>query len=150
VNKIASRLGLRGKRLETPMAILRARFNMVWESETVDRVKQYRIWTHKNYVLYKAASMPMRPQMVPSAKAFTQTNSENSLAIVEQNVEDTNEGSCGAEQPVVIKEVITSSSSGAQRKDWRYPCIPTNSSAAIRELRILQKLMVCAFLNVSN
>jgi hypothetical protein len=149
VNKIANRLGLRGKRLETPMAILRARFNMVWESETVDKVKQYRIWTRKNYELYKAASMPMRPQMVPFTKALPQTNPENSLAIVEHTVEDTNLGSCGAEQPIVIREAITSSSSGVHRKkDWRYPCIPTNSSVAIRELRILQKLTVCTYLNV--
>lgn len=160
MNKIASRLGLRGKRLETPMAILRARFNMVWESETVDKVKQYRIWTRQNYMLYKAASMSRKPEMVRSTEkarlcfpevleGLPQTNPDNSLAVM-LHVEDAKLDSGGAEQPIVLRESITPSSSGAKRKDWRYPCIPTNSSVAMREQRILQKLMVCTNQNVFN
>lgn len=152
VNKIASRLGLRGKKLETPMAILRTRFNMVWESETVDKVKQYRIWTRKNYGLHKSASTSRKTEMVPSTEetssvqqtGLPRSNPDNSLAVVVHDVEDAKLVSGGAEQAIELREAITPSSSGAKRKkDWRYLCTPTNPSIAMREHRILQKLTVC-------
>ncbi|KAJ1702050.1 hypothetical protein LUZ63_001829 [Rhynchospora breviuscula] len=158
INEIASRLGLRGKKLETPMAILRVRFNMVWESETVDKVKQYRIWTRKNYAIYQSASTCRNSEMVPSTEKATlvqstglpRTNPDNSLAVVVHNLENS-ELDCGvAEQPVESRGALTlSSSRGAERKkDWRYQFASTNSSAAMREQRILQKLKDERFLLV--
>ncbi|KAJ3706471.1 hypothetical protein LUZ61_010176 [Rhynchospora tenuis] len=158
INEIASRLGLRGKKLETPMAILRVRFNMVWESETVDKVKQYRIWTRKNYAMYESASTCRKSEMVPSTEqaslvqstGLPQTNADNSLAVVVHNLENSELDSGVAEQPVESRGALTlSASRGAERKkDWRYQFPSRNSSAAMREQRILEKLKDERFLLV--
>ncbi|KAJ3680257.1 hypothetical protein LUZ60_016535 [Juncus effusus] len=160
INEVGGKLGINPKKLSTRVALLRERFNMVCQDETINRTSQYRFWTRKNYYLHKSNSGSENPGFQFPDKGDNNNINNNSLSIVESSqnnsesnnnnwVENISENNLAIVQVEEEKNVPLSEgplcnivkSGGRKRiKDWRYPRTLTVSSGATREEKILEKL----------